>query len=172
MFARRRVRADRQQHPVALEDIALMGVVQRRQLDLLPGDVAPHIQLGPVAEREHPHVLTGSVLAVVKVPQLGSLVARVPLAELVTQAEDALLRARLLFVAPPAAEDGVEAVLGDGIEQRQGLQRVARAVGSIAQTTIVDVVLHRRDVQPRCEPGHGGIAVREHLRKVVPSIDM
>ena len=41
---------------------------------------------------------------VVQVPQLGPLVARVPLAELVAEREDALLGARLLLVAPRAAD--------------------------------------------------------------------
>ena len=49
-------------------------------------DVAPDVQLGPVGQREHPHVLAGRVPAVVEVPQLGALAARVPAAELVAQA--------------------------------------------------------------------------------------
>ncbi len=54
--------------------------------------------------------------AVVERPQLGALVLGIPLTELVAEAEDALLRARLLFVAPGAAEDRVEAVLLEAVE--------------------------------------------------------
>ncbi|OLT53477.1 hypothetical protein BJF88_11290 [Cellulosimicrobium sp. CUA-896] len=55
-------------------------------------------------------MLARPVAPVVEVPQLGPLVARVPLAELVAQREHALLGARLLLVAAPAAEHGVEPV--------------------------------------------------------------
>ena len=64
-------------------------------------------------------MLARAVAAVVEVPQLGALVARVPLAELVAQGEDPLLGPGLLLVAAAAAEDGVEAVVGDRVEQRQ-----------------------------------------------------
>ena len=60
---------------------------------------------------------------VVQVPQFGALVLRVPLAELVAEREDALLGARLFLVAPGAADAGVEAELGDGVEQRHRLVR-------------------------------------------------
>jgi len=49
------------------------------------------------------------------------LVAWVPGAELVAQAEDALLGAGFLFVAASAAEDCVEPVVGDGVQERLGL---------------------------------------------------
>ena len=48
-------------------------VVDLRQLDLLLGDVLPDVELGPVRQREHPHVLAGAVPAVVQPPQLGAL---------------------------------------------------------------------------------------------------
>ena len=46
---------------------------------------------------------------VVEVPQLGTLVLRIPLAERIAERVDPLLGARLLFVAPGAAERRVEA---------------------------------------------------------------
>src|SRR5471030_724245 len=104
-----------------------MGVVELWQVDALQCDIAPDIELGPVGQREHPHVLTGPVPAVVQVPQLWTLVARVPGAELVTQAEDSLLGPGLLLVATSPAEDGVEPVARDSVQQRLGLQRVAGA---------------------------------------------
>ena len=64
-------------------------------------------------------MLTLSVAAVVEAPQLGALVLRIPLAELVAEAEDPLLRPGLLLVAPGAAEHGVEAVVLDRVEQRR-----------------------------------------------------
>ena len=92
-------------------------------------------------------MLTRGVTAVVEVPQLGTLTLRVPLAEGVAQREDPLLGARALLVAATAAEDRVEAVLGDGIEQRDGLQRVADAVGALGEPAVGEVILDLGDVQ-------------------------
>jgi hypothetical protein len=59
-------------------------------------------------------------------PQLGPLLLGLPLAEAVAVAEDALLGAGLLLVAPRAADQAVEAVFLDGFQQRHGLVAVAR----------------------------------------------
>src|SRR5205823_927122 len=96
--------------------------------DALGGEVLPDVELGPVGQREDADVLALVVPAVVERPQLGSLVLRVPLAELVPEGKDSLFRARLLLVAASAAEDRVVAAGGDRVEQRDGLQRVADAV--------------------------------------------
>ena len=72
----------------------------------------------------------GAHPTVVQVPQLGALVARIPLPELVAEREDALLGAGLVLVATSAAEAGVEPVLGDGVEQRHRLQPVARGAST------------------------------------------
>ena len=120
------VLGDRVEHPVAGEHVALVREVDRRQLELLARDVLPHVELGPVGDREHAHVLAAADAPVVEVPQLGPLAARVPLAEVVAEREDALLRAGALLVAARAAERGVEAVRLDRVEQRRGLQPVAR----------------------------------------------
>ena len=89
-----------------------------------------------------------AVPAVVEVPELRALPARVPLAELVAQAEHALLGAGLLLVAARAPEDGVEAVLGDRVEQRHGLQRVPAAAGGVGDPSPGDRLLHVRDDEP------------------------
>src|SRR4051812_48541459 len=116
----------RVQHAVAAEHLALVGEVDRRDLEALPGDVLPDVKLGPVAEREHADVLAAPDAPVVDAPQLGALAAGVPLTEVVAEAEDPLLRAGALLVAARAAERGVEAVLLDRVEQRRRLQAVAR----------------------------------------------
>src|SRR5699024_4684609 len=74
-------------HAVALEDFAFVGEVELGQFDAFAGDVAPHVEFGEVRDREHAHVLTGQVAAVVDVPQLGALAAGVPAAELIAQGE-------------------------------------------------------------------------------------
>ena len=116
----------RVEHPVAGEHVALVGEVDRRELEALAGDVLPDVELGPVGDREHAHVLAAADAPVVEVPQLRALAARVPLAEVVAEGEDPLLRAGALLVAAGAAERGVEVVRLDRVEQRRGLQPVAR----------------------------------------------
>src|SRR4051794_4263453 len=98
---------ERVEHSVAAEHLALVGEVDRRDLEALLGDVLPHVELGPVREREHAHVLALADPPVVDAPQLRALAARVPLAEVVAEAEDPLLRAGALLVAARAAERGV-----------------------------------------------------------------
>ena len=48
-------------------------------------------------------MLALAVPAVVEAPQLGALVLRVPLAELVTERDDSLLGASFLLISPTAA---------------------------------------------------------------------
>ena len=101
---------------------------------LSPGDVLPDVQLGPVGQREDPDVLALVDPAVVEAPQLGALVLRVPLAELVAEGEHPLLGPGLLLVAAGAAEQRVEAVLLGGLQQHRRLDPVARAVRAPRRT--------------------------------------
>ena len=108
-------------------------------------DVVPDVQLGPVGQREHPDVLAGRVPAVVQVPQLGALPARVPLPN-ASRSEKirSLARARSSSRrAPPNTASN--RLVGDGVEQRHGLQRVAGAVRPLGEPAVVDVVLHLGD---------------------------
>src|SRR4051794_28175288 len=159
-----------QPHPAALEHLTLVREVDLRQLDVLAGDVLPHVQLGPVGQREDADVLAGGVPAVVQVPQFGALAARVPLGELVAQAEHPLLGAGLLLVAASAAEDRVELLRLDLLRQRQRLQRVAGAVGTLLEHTAVDVVLDGGHMQAQPVPRHHAVAVGEDLGEVVPGV--
>ena len=102
-----------------------MGEVDHRDLELLLGDVLPHIELGPVREREHPYVLARADAPVVEVPELRALGLGIPLAEVVAKREHPLLGAGALFIAAGSTECRIEPVLGDGVEQRPDLQAVA-----------------------------------------------
>ena len=113
-----------EQDAVPLEHAAGVREVDGRDLQLLPADVLPDVQLGPVGQREHPDVLAHADPGVVDVPQLGALVLRVPLAELVAEREHPLLGPGLLLVPAGAAEHRVEPVLLDRVEQGGGLQPV------------------------------------------------
>src|SRR5436853_362155 len=98
-------------------------------------------------------MLAAADAPVVDVPQLGALVARVPAAEVVAEGEDALLGPGALLVAARAAERGIEVMCGDGVEQRRGLQAVARRArpALLDDAAAVDRLLHRRDDQPLAE---------------------
>ena len=122
---------------------------------LLLAHVLPHVELGPVREREHAHVLAGLDEAVVEVPQLGPLGLGVPLAEVVAEREDALLGPGALLVAAGAAERRLEAVLLDRVEQRDRLEPVARRARArlLDHAAAVDRVLHRGHDQLGAELG-------------------
>src|SRR3954453_18187270 len=162
----------RVEHPVAAEHLALVGEVDRRDLEALLLDVLPDAELGPVREREDADVLALADAPVVDAPQLGPLAARIPLAEVVAEAEDPLLRAGAVLVAAGGAERGVEAVPLDRVEQRRGLQAVARRAwpGLLDHAPAVDRLLHRRDDQPLAELGDTAVAELEDLGEVVARV--
>ncbi len=56
--------------------------------------------------------------AVVQIPEFRALVLRVPLAELVAVAEDALLGTGLLLIAAGTADGAIDFVRFNGIQQR------------------------------------------------------
>ena len=117
-------------------------------------------------------MLAGQMAPVVERPELGALIARLPLTELITHAEDPLLRAGSLLIAPPAAEDGVMPAGGDRIQQRQSLEWVAGAVRSLPEPAVIDVVLHSGDLDRGAVEVDGLIAKLQHFRKVVPGVHM
>lgn len=164
--------ARRQPHAAPCEDLALVGVVDRGQFDVLALDVLPYVEFGPVGDREDADVFAGGVPAVVEGPQFGALAARVPGTELVAQREHPLLGAGLLLVAPSAAEHRVVSLGGDGVEQRDGLQGVAGAVRALPQPAVVDEVLYAGDVQPQVVPRDHTVPVVDDLGEVVPGVDV
>src|SRR6185312_4221560 len=162
------------EHPVPLEHLSLVREVDLRELEPLASDVLPHVELGPVRDREHAHLLALADPAVVEVPELRALGARVPLAEVVAEGEDPLLRARALLVAPRAADRGVEAVLEHRVEQRGRLQPVpgrARA-GLVDHASLVDRLLDGRDHEPLTELRDPPVAELDRLGEVVARVDV
>ena len=75
-------------------------------------------------------------------------------------------------VTATASEDSVELFDLDSVEERLRLQLVPSAIGTFAQTAIVDVVLNRRDPQIEAEPFDGSVAKFEHFREVVARVDV
>src|SRR5439155_10931724 len=109
--------------PAALHHRPIRGEVERHHGDALELHVLPDVELAPVGEREDADALALVDPAVVEVPQLGPLVARIPLAAAVAKGEDALFGARFLLVAASAAERGVESALLERLQERLRLQR-------------------------------------------------
>ena len=165
--------SDREPHAVAQDDVALVGEVDRRQIHLLALDVLPDVEFGPVREGEGAHVLAGIHLALVELPEFGALLARVPLAERVAEAQDALLGARLVLVAARAAEGGVEVVVGDGVEQGHRLEAVARTErAGVGDLALVDRVLDVGHDQSRAGGLDGAVAELEDLGEVLSGVDV
>ena len=104
---------------------ALVAEVDGGNLKLLSLDVFPDIHFGPVRERENPHVLTRVQSAVVEIPDLRALVLGIPLAEAVSEAEEALLGTGLLLIATRSAYATIEAELLDRGQQDGDLELVA-----------------------------------------------
>ena len=121
-----------------------------------------------------PDVFAGQQPAVVQVPQLGPLALGVPLPERVAEGENALFRASLLLVAARTAEQRVEAVFGDRVEQRDRLQSVARRAraGLFDDPAGVDAVLDRGDDQLDAKLGGPPVAELKRLGEVVAGVDV
>ena len=150
-----------------------MRVIDVWHGDLFALDVLPHIEFRPVADREHAHVLALVHASVVQVPQFGTLVLRVPLAEFVAEREHALLGAGLLFVAARAADGRVETEFLDGFQQRHRLCSIA-AVGFLVQAhrAAFHGVLDRAHQQPLAEFGGAHVAEGDHFIEVVAGVDV
>jgi hypothetical protein len=117
-------------------------------------------------------VLARRVAHVVERPQLGPLRLRVPRPELVADADHALLRARLVLVAPGAAEQRAEAVLLHGVEERHRLQLVAALPGPFAHAAGGQRLGNARDLEPDAELGEPPVAELDDLGEVVPGVDV
>src|SRR5712692_2308248 len=117
-FARWRNVGNRHEQAIPAHHGPAVRIVDRGHGEALALDVLPHIELRPVADGEHPHVFALRHAGVVEVPQLRALVLRIPLAELVAEREYALLGARFFLVAARPADGGIEAELGDRLQQR------------------------------------------------------
>ncbi len=138
-------------HAVALEHPAPVGEVDRRELDRPRRRCTARCRARSSSTAGTPGCARPAVAAVVEVPQLGPLVLRVPLAEVVAEAEHPLLGPGLLLVAAGTAEDGVEALLLDASQQGDGLQPVAAGPrpGLLAPSA-------RRRCRPARWPRRGG----------------
>jgi len=87
-------------------------------------DILPHVQLGPVRDREDADRFALVFLGVIEIPQLGPLVLRIPPVAGRAEREDALLGPALFLVAPRTAKGGIEAPLVECLLQPLGLPHI------------------------------------------------
>ena len=118
-------------------------------------------------------MLTGPYAGVEERPQLRPLFLGLPLPEGVPMAEDALLGARLLLVAACPAQQHVEAVLLDRLQECHRLMAVAgfHRIGQPHGAT-PDRVVEVPDDEPLAQIGNVAVTKVEDLREVVARVDV
>src|SRR5581483_3783392 len=153
---------------------ALFSEVKRHDRNFFEVDVMPDVQFGPIGERKDANALAGTDASVVQIPQLRTLIFGVPLTSVVAEGENALFRARALFIAARSAECGIEAVGTQTIEQSLCLQQSAAALRSQSYWVCAfckSVFITPDDkVQPKLACVL--IAKGEHLAEFVARIDV
>ena len=149
-----------------------MREVDAGQLNAARTDVLPHVRFRPVGNGEHADVFARQLAAVVQVPQLRALAARIPAAERIAHRKHALLRAGTLLITAGTTEHRVIANLSDGLYQRHRLQGVARTVRALSQITPIDPVLHVRHAKARASLLHQAVPELNDLREVMARIHM
>jgi hypothetical protein len=141
---------DHDQGAVAIDHRPHRRQVERHDRDVLEVDVLPDVELGPVRQRKDADRFARVLARVVEPPELGPLRLRVPAVLGAAEREDALLGARLLLVAPGAAEGRVEAVQVERLLQALRLPHVGVELGAVGEG--VDA-----------EPGRLGVLVDQEL---------
>src|SRR5207245_2037226 len=97
------------QHSIPDHRRARLGKVQTHYGNPLAAHIPPYVEFRPVAQREHPHAFAFGHPAVVELPKLWTLVARIPLMIRIAMRENTLLRPAGFLVAACAPENAVVA---------------------------------------------------------------
>ena len=108
------------QRVVTLHDRPMFGEVERHDRNVLQHDVVPDIEFGPVRQREHANGFVRPDAGVEEIPQLGTLVPRVPDVSLRADRENTFLGPALLFVPSGAAKGCIEAMAVKRLLERFG----------------------------------------------------
>jgi hypothetical protein len=165
---------EHQQCAIAHDGRAHVGKVERHHVELLAGDVAPHVLLGPIREREDARRLARAEAAVQQPPHLRPLPARVPAVAVAAKREHALLGPRGFLVAPRPAEGGVEGVRIERLPQTLRLHHVC--VDGRRKVERVDAARHALlvDVHDQVEPElmRGAIAEGDHGAELPGRVDV
>src|SRR5262245_48138969 len=150
-----------------------MSEVNRWDIELFLCDVAPHVQLGPIADWKDPNVFAGMRARIIKMPKLRPLILWIPLAEFVAKRKDPLFGACFLFVAPRPAHARIETELRNRFEQGHRLVHIAALVrGAQHHTPLVDRILYRAHDQLFAQFGGAPIAKFNEFREIMLGVDM
>ena len=119
-------------------------------------------------------MFTHLLVPIEEMPEFGALMARLPLAKGIAMGEDALFGACLFFITARAADRGVNPQFGEGVQQCNRLQGVARRIGStlFAHAPGANLILHRTDNEPHACALRQRISKLQRLDKVVPRINV
>src|SRR5215469_16694061 len=154
-------------------DLAPMRIVNARHIEPLSGDVAPHVQLRPVADGENADVLARPNPRVVEIPKLRTLILRIPLTKLIAEGKDSLLRPGLLLVPARAADTGVKPKLLDGIKKCHRLMDIAAFIGRLEHnSSLSDRILHGAYDEALAQLRCPVVAECDDYGKVVARIDV
>src|SRR5207302_10101442 len=95
--------------------------IERHYVDALGEDVRPHVEFGPVGQREDTQCFARRQVAIVEMPQLRPLSFWLPAMARAAHRENAFLRARALLVAARATNREIVPTFGQGLLQSVGL---------------------------------------------------
>ena len=146
-FERQAVVIDHDERARALDHRTRLGEIKRNDGYVLGPNVFPHVEFGPIGQREDPHRLALANARVEQPPQLRALIARIPGVRRGTVRENALLGAALFLVAPRPAEGRVVAALLERLAKRfrlhhMGVDLGARSDGRYSAPEAVLVHVH------------------------------
>src|SRR3954467_2211245 len=94
-----------------------MSKVQGRDRDVFFPDIVPYIHFSPVTDGEYTEVFALVFTTVENIPQLRTLVLRVPLTKFITMREKTLFSTCFFFITTGAADSRIYFVPFNCIEQ-------------------------------------------------------
>ena len=113
---------------VTLDYLSLIRKIEWHDWNLLEVNILPNIQLGPIAKREYPKLLSNMLFPVKQIPKLWTLVFWIPLSKFITVREKPLLCPGL-FLIPSATPQGcIKFKFLNGIQQGTGLKHVSACI--------------------------------------------
>ena len=95
-----------------------------------------------------------------------------PSAERIADGKHAFFRAGFFLVATCSTKDDVVTLVFNRLDEGDGLQRVACAVGTLVEFAAVDPILNLSDAKGDAGAGGDRVAEREDLGKVVAGVDV
>ena len=137
-------------------------------------DVLPHIELGPVADREDTNAFVLVDSTVVQTPQFRTLIFWIPTMVLVPEAKDSFLGPRLLFVSASSSECGIVTTGSQRLFEGLGLHDVGVVLRTMLERVdaLVDAFLIRVHPQFKAKFFGDSIAKLDHFPELPRGVDV